>query len=166
MPRRTTVAIATVSVATFSLAFAASALSANAAAEPPRIDVAHSAQLLVDAQDSGSALLLRVRRAADQKPVDSKDVTVSIDGKTQTITRTADGSYSLPADELRSKGDKALEIVVGHDGIREVLDAKMAPLEQKSASSLITDHKQLAWWILNVAVLLVGAMVLSRKKAF
>jgi hypothetical protein len=153
-------------VALVSLALGTIAVAADKTAAAPRVAVAHSAQLQLDSQESGDTLVLRLRRASDQKPLDSNDVTVAVDGKSQLVTHLADGSYSLQADEWRGKGEKALEMVVGHDGIREVLNGKLPALEARSATSLVTDHKQLAWWILNIAVVLAGAIALSRRKSF
>ncbi len=136
------------------------------AADPGRIAVAHSAALIVDATESDDALSLRIRHATDQTVIDSKDVVVAIDGKNQTVTHGADGSYSVPIDDLRGKDARTVEIIVGHDGIREVLDGKLAPPAARSAASVLGDHKQLAWWILNIAVVLAGAMALSRRKSF
>jgi hypothetical protein len=135
------------------------------AAEPgARTELARSAQVVIDATPAGKNLVLAIRRAADQSVIDTKDVTVSIDGKTQIVTRQPDGTYAVPMDELRGSG-RTIEVIVAHDGIREVLDGRWAAAEPGSKMSLTSSRKQLLWWILNAAVLLIGVIALSRRKS-
>ncbi len=147
------------------LAIAATFAGAGAveAAEEPHVDVAHSAQLVVEGKRSGDILTLRIRRTGDQTLVGTKDITVTVDGKSQPITHQVDGGYAV---SVNGKDEQPLRIVVGHDGIREVLDGKLPPAGSRSATSILGDHKQLAWWILNVAVVLVGAWALARRKPY
>jgi len=73
-----------------------------------------------------------------------------------------------------------LEVVVAHDGIREVLSARfLAPgttagagasgssssgaVNSRGAASLWRDHKQMAWWVLNITVVLIAAIAISRR---
>jgi len=142
------------------------AAAAAADAGTPSIDVAHSALLVADATETGDRLALSIRRAKDHSVVDSKDVTVAIDGKGQTVTRLSDGSYSVPLDDLRGKDAKAVQIVIAHDGIREILDGKVPGVSESSAANLLGGHKQLAWWIINMVVVLVGVTALARRKSF
>jgi hypothetical protein len=136
------------------------------AAEPgARTELARSAQVVIDATPAGKNLVLAIRRAADQSVIDDKDVTVSIDGKSQIVTRQPDGTYALPMDELQGSGGRTIEVIVAHDGIREVLDGKWAAAEPGSRMSLTSSRKQLLWWILNAAVLLIGVIALSRRKS-
>jgi len=37
-------------------------------------------------------------------------------------------------------------------------------IEAASTDSLLRDHKQVAWWILNIVIVLVAALALSRRK--
>jgi len=57
--------------------------------------------------------------------------------------------------------------VVAHDGIREVLDGTVAAAAAAPAAAggggLLRDHKQLAWWILNIAIVLIAVMAISRR---
>ena len=53
---------------------------------------------------------------------------------------------------------------MGHDGIREIVAGKVAVAEGVSADGLLRDHKQVAWWILNIVIVLVAAIALSRRK--
>src|SRR2546426_7850636 len=82
------------------------------------IAVAHSALLTIDAVEADDSIAIRIRHTADHTPLNSKDVTVSVDGRSVPIT-LADGAYLVSTKELRGTGDRVLDIVVAHDGIRE-----------------------------------------------
>jgi hypothetical protein len=56
-----------------------------------------------------------------------------------------------------------LDIVVGHDGIRELLSGKISAADTSATSNILRDHKQIAWWILNIAIVLIAAIALSRR---
>jgi hypothetical protein len=133
---------------------------------PARIDVAHSAQLLIEAAESNDSVTLWIRRAGDKQLLASKDVKVSIDGKTQAVTPRTDGSFTVSTDDLRGKEPKAVEVIVGHDGIREILSGQLRPPPEDTATGILGSHNQLAWWIINIVVLLVGAIALSRRKSY
>ena len=139
------------------------ALASGAAAAAP-ISVAHSALLTIDAIAADDSLAIHIRHTADQTPVNSQDVTVSVDGRSVPVT-PADGTYLVSAKELRGRGDRVLDIVVAHDGIREILTGKIALPEASATASLLRDHKQIVWWILNVAIVLIAAIALSRRKS-
>lgn len=154
---------------TLVMALAASAVfSARvpAADTPAHIDFAHSAQLLVDAQESGDTVTLWIRHAADKKIVDTKDVSVAIAGKNQVVTRRADGSFSIPTDDLRGNEAKPVQLIVGHDGIRELLEGQLPAPPQSVTSGLLGSHNQLWWWVINIGVLFIGVLALSRKKSY
>ena len=154
---------------TLATALGASAICAATAAaadNPARIDLAHSAQLTVDAQETTDAVTLWIRRAADKKVLDTKDVAVSIAGKNQVVTRKTDGSFSFPIDDLRGKEAKPVQLVVGHDGIRELLDGQLPPPPEGITSGLLGSHNQLWWWVINIGVLFIGVLALSRKKSY
>lgn len=133
-------------------------LAPNAAAQ-----IAHSALLSVDGTATADALRLSIRRVSDKSPVSSDDVTVTVDGRNQSVTREG-GSYEVPINDLRGDGTRDVEMIVGHDGIREILAGKVTVIEAASANSLLRDHKQVAWWILNIVIVLVAAIALSRRK--
>ena len=152
--------------ALLAIAAALAGTAAAQAAQQPLAQLARSAQVIIEGARSGNTLTLRIRRTGDQTLVGSKDITVSVDGRGQRITPQPDGSYAVSLDNSQSKDEPPLQIVVGHDGIREVLDGKLPRAGSISATNLLGDHKQLAWWILNVAVVLVGAWALSRRKPF
>jgi hypothetical protein len=152
---------------TLATALAASLICIAAAADNPgHIDLAHSAQLTVDAQEATDSVTLWIRHATDKKVVDTKDVTVSIAGKNQVVTRKTDGSFSFPTDDLRGKDAKPVQLVVGHDGIRELLDGQLPPPPESLTTGLLGGHNQLWWWVINIGVLFIGVLALSRKKSY
>lgn len=128
--------------------------------------IAHSALLTIDGTATADSVVLSIRRVSDKSVVSSDDVTVTVDGKTESVTRESGGGYELPSNDLRGAHDTGtdVEIVVGHDGIREILSGKVAVAHTGSADSLLRDHKQVAWWILNIVIVLIAAIVLSRRK--
>jgi hypothetical protein len=146
------------------------ASQANAAGSAPTlaptsaIHLAQSALLSVDAIPADDSLQLQIRRVSDQSIVNSDDVSVEVDGKTEVVTRVGN-AYQLPLSELRGEGAKEVEITVKHDGIREILSGKITLPEESSAGSLFRDHKQIMWWVLNIVIVLIAAMAISRRKA-
>jgi hypothetical protein len=132
----------------------------------PRIEIAHSAQILADATMSDDKLFLRLRNAKTQAVIQSNDLTFNVDGKPQTAKVQLDGTYAVALDALKGTGGRNVEIIVGHDGIREILSNKIAAIDAKSPGLSLGGHNQLAWWILNIGVVLVGVLALSRKKSF
>jgi hypothetical protein len=138
--------------------------SAPTPAPTPTIHLAQSALLSVDATPADDSLQLQIRRVSDKSIVNSDDVSVEVDGKNELVTRAGD-AYQLPLSELRGEGAKEIEITVKHDGIREILSGKVTLPEEASAGSLFRDHKQIMWWILNIVIVLIAAMAISRRKA-
>ncbi len=148
-------------------ALAAQAAVAPQAAEQAHIDVARSALLSAEATESADTVTFWIRRVADKKLVAGKDLVVSFGGKNQVFTAHTDGSYTVPADDLRGKDAKAVQFIVGHDGIREILEGQLPPAPEKSSvGGLLGGHGQLAWWIINIGVVLIGVIALSRKKSY
>jgi hypothetical protein len=171
-------------------AFAACVLG-GAAAQPapappaPPAPLAHSALLAVDAAPAAGGLVLRVRRATDQTPVVVNELAVLIDGKSAPATAQADGSWLVSRPAGTQDAGKPVEVTVGHDGIHEVLSGRLAPSTGAStappsgaassgaassgaassgAARLISgSHKQFFWWILNIAVVLIAAIAISRR---
>jgi hypothetical protein len=126
--------------------------------------IAHSALLSVEGTATGDTLRIRIRRASDQSLISSDDVTVAVDGKTQSVTHDTSGAYELPINDLRGDGARDVDVTVGHDGIREIVSGKVSVAEATSVSSLWGDHKQIAWWILNIVIVLIAATAFSRRK--
>jgi hypothetical protein len=114
-------------------------------------------------------LQLKIRHTSNGDPVESGDVTVTVDGKTETITRVNPGVYAIPINDLRGDGSrdsaKDVDIIVAHDGIREILSRKVAVAQASSGGSLLGDHKQFTWWILNIAIVLIAGIAITRRKS-
>jgi hypothetical protein len=134
-------------------------LTPNAAAQ-----IAHSALLSIDGTAAADTLRLGIRRIGDKSLVSSDDVTITVDGRNESVTRGNGGGYEVPINDLRGDAAKDIEIIVAHDGIREILAGKVAVAEASSTDGLLRDHKQVAWWILNIVIVLVAAIALSRRK--
>lgn len=131
--------------------------------------VAHSALVTVEGVEASDTLVLRVLRTADRQPLADATLAVSVDGRSVPVTARPEGTWGVPLRDLTTKPPAKLSIVVAHDGVREVLDGQLpggataAPSSQSAgaASSLI--HKQMAWWILNVVIVLIGVIAVSRR---
>jgi len=140
------------------------ACAAEAAPPPPVIPIAHSALLTIDATNTDDSLALHIKHAGNQIPIDGRDVTVSVDGKEQPVTPQPEGTFLLDTKDLHGDGERQLNIIVAHDGIREILTGKVA-LPKVGAMNLWSNHKQMAWWILNIAIVLIAAIAYSRHKS-
>lgn len=125
--------------------------------------IGHSALLDVEATAKADVLQISLRRVADKSLVNTDDITVTVDGKNEPVSHESGTVYELAVNDLRGDGVKDLDITVGHDGIREILSGKVS-LAEPSAGSLLRDHKQVAWWVLNIVIVMVAAMAFSRKK--
>ena len=133
---------------------------------PPVIPVAHSALLTIDATPKGDILELHVKHAGNAIPIDGQNVTVSVDGRNQPVTPEPEGTFALSTKDLAGDGERQLDIIVAHDGIREILSGKVTvPKASNATSDLWRDHQQMAWWILNIGVILVAVMAFSRRSS-
>lgn len=135
----------------------------------PFTPLAHSAQLTLETASTPNELTLRLRRTQGTTPLAVSDLTVSIDGRNAAATPRGDDTWSVawPAGAA-ARGGK-LEVLVTHDDIREVLSGTLPPpatggaAEAGRTGSVLGDHKQLAWWVLNIAVVLIAALAISRR---
>ncbi len=130
-------------------------------------EIARSALLSVEATATADALQLRIRRLSDRSPVSGAGVTVTVDGKSAAVSRLTDG-YEVPIEDLRGEsgkdGGRDVEVVVPHDGIREILAGKILLANGHAAGNILGDHRQIVWWIVNIVVVLIAAMAISRRK--
>ena len=113
-----------------------------------------------------AGLALRLRATVPGAALSVTDVSVSLDGVSTPARRQADGSWFVPLPSSRTARDGKLDVFVLHDGIREVLSGRIAPPPAGSAgsgSSVLREHKQLAWWILNIVIVLIAAIAISRR---
>ncbi len=128
--------------------------------------VAHSALVTVDGVVASDTLVLRVLRTADREPLAGAELTVSVDGRSVPVTPRPQATWEVPLKDLPAKPPGGFSIIVAHDGLHEVLEGRLpgsgtAPPRSHSASALI--HKQMAWWILNVAIVLIGVIAVARR---
>jgi hypothetical protein len=136
------------------------------AAPPPPIPVAHSALLTVNASVAPEGLVLHILHASNHIPIDGRDVTVTVDGKNQPLTVEPEtGNFLLPTKDL-GEGERQLDITVAHDGIRELLTGKVAlPKTGGITASWDSSRKQMAWWVLNIAVVLIAVLAFSKRSS-
>jgi hypothetical protein len=151
------------------LACALAAAVAEPAAPAPA-PLAHSALLAVDAAVTPGGLTLRVRRAADTAPLLVSEVAVSIDNQSHAASQRPDGSWFVSRPAGSQDAGKAIEVTVAHDGIHEVLSGRLAGSPAGSAAArpgatpaISSSHKQLIWWILNIAIVAIAAIAISRR---
>jgi hypothetical protein len=135
--------------------------------DPIPAPLAHSALLTLDGAVAPGAVLLRVRANSATAPVTVSDLEVVLDGKALPVTARADGSWRVPLPAESMAGPGKLEVRVTHDGVTEILAAQI-PLASAAAPTaspgvLAGAHKQIVWWVLNIAIVLVAALVISRR---
>ena len=131
----------------------------------PTIPIAHSALLTIYGVPTADGLALHVQHAGNQIPIDGRDVTVSVDGKNQPVIAEPEGTFVLPTKDLGGDGERQLDIVVAHDGIREILSGKVTLPKVGSTLDLWRDHKMTAWWVLNVGIVLIAVLAFSRRSS-
>jgi len=107
-----------------------------------------------------------VRPNSGTTPLTVSEFSVLLDGKSVPAAARPDGTWLVPLPAPAPGGQ--LEVAVTHDGIRELLSAKLpaahagaaAPAAGTGATGV---HKQIVWWILNVLIVLVAAIAISRR---
>jgi len=130
--------------------------------------VAHSALVSVDGVVAADTLVLRVRRAANQQPLTGAQLTMTADGRNVPVRARPEGTWGVPLKDLPGPPGK-LSIEVSHDGVREVLEAQLpgspatAPPAQVRGVVSTLIHKQMSWWILNILIVLIGVIAVSRR---
>src|SRR6202035_6168424 len=143
---------------------------ASDSAAAPLTPVAHSALVTPEAGPAAAGLVLRLRHTADQTPLSVTDLTVSVDGRSQLAMRRADGSWVVPLPGA-AVANEQLDVVVAHDGIREALSGRITVAgagtggarNASGAANVLRDHKQMAWWILNITIVLIAVIAISRR---
>ena len=141
-------------------------------AAPLPAPLAHSALLAVDAAPAAGGLTLRVRRATGETPLEVSDVAVTIDGRSEPATLRTDGTWFVARPAGAQDAGKTLEVTVGHDGIHEVLRGRLAAAASAPGSATSgaasalrnSSHKQIAWWILNIVIVLIAAIAISWRR--
>jgi hypothetical protein len=126
--------------------------------------VARSALLTLSAAPADHALTLQVARISDHRPiVGAGNVTVTLDGHSVPVAAQPDGTYLLSTRD-QSGGAHSLGVVAAHDGIRELLTGTVTVPQQRSALDVLEGHGMFAWWVLNIAVVLIAVIVISRRR--
>jgi hypothetical protein len=150
-------------------AFALGAALAQPAA-PPLAPLAHSALITLEAAPATGGLTLRVQRATGQAALVVNDLSVTIDGKSEPATARPDGSWFVARPAGTQDAGKSIDVTVGHDGIHEVLSGRLVPSTGGSgpagsgaAAVVSSSHKQILWWILNIAIVAIAAIAISRR---
>ncbi|MBW4050551.1 MAG: hypothetical protein HIU85_03665 [Proteobacteria bacterium] len=137
--------------------------SAPASPNAPAI-VARSALLKLTVTSSDDSLALRVtRRANHQLITGAGNVTATLDGHRVPLTAQLGGTYLLSL-RGRDGGNQSLSVVVAHDGIRELLTGTVSLPRHRSMLDSLEGHGMAAWWVLNVAVILIAVLVISRHR--
>jgi hypothetical protein len=144
---------------------AATAVAAHG--EPPvplPAPLAHSAALTLEGSSVPGALILRVLPSVPASALTVSDFAASIDGQEMPATAQADGSWRVPLPSHPAASEGRLDVAVTHDGIRELLTARIAlavPAAPEPSGSGV--HNQLLWWVLNIAIVLIAALAISRR---
>ena len=127
--------------------------------------VARSALLALTAVPSDQALTLQVFRIPDHKLiVGTGNVTVTLDGHDMPVTAQPDGKYVISM-RHQDAGAHSLSVVVSHDGIREILTGTVTVAQHRSALDTLESHGMSAWWVLNIAVVLIAVLIISRRRS-
>jgi hypothetical protein len=126
--------------------------------------VAHSALLTLSGAPADHGLSLQVTRNSDHRPIVAPgSVTVTLDGHSVPVTAQPDGTY-LVSTRAESGGAHTLGVVVSHDGIRELLTGTVTVPQQRGVLDELEGHGMFAWWVLNIAVVLIAVIVISRRR--
>lgn len=126
--------------------------------------VARSALLTLTVAPTDHALALQVTRVSDHRPiVGAGHVTVTLDGHRVPVVAQPNGTYLISTRD-QSAGAHSLSAVVSHDGIRELLTATVTVPQQRNLLDVIQSHGMSAWWVLNIGVVLVAVLIISRRR--
>lgn len=140
---------------------AAPAAPQSAAGPAP---LARSALTTVQASVAGEWVTLRLQYTGSQAPLISKDVSVQVGGHILPVTARGDGSYVLPVKQLGTSATPDIQVIVGHDGIREVLEGRLTLPESAASTAEGSGHNQTLWWVINIGIVFAVAMFLSNRK--
>ncbi len=143
--------------------FIALPVAAATSATPETVQVASSAQLVLDVAAQPGKLMLWITRARDHTPVTGAgNVSVTLGGHAVKVS-AQQNDYVVATDGLHG-GRQPIEVVVAHDGIRELLSGTVTLPAVPSTLETLQKHSGWAWWVLNIAVLLLAFRLISRKK--
>ena len=129
----------------------------------PRVQIASSSMLVLDATVHAHDIVLRVARTADHTPIEGAgNVTAQIGGRPVPLVAHGD-TYVLSTHGLKS-GAQSLQVVVAHDGIHELLSGTVTLPKHPDRLAVLERHGYGAWWVLNIVVLLLAARLIMRRK--
>jgi hypothetical protein len=145
-------------------ALACAAVTAVLAATP-FVTLARSAQLTLEARAGPQGATLRLLSRTQGAATGITQVSVSLDGTSEPVRLQADGAWFVPLPAALAAHGGKLDVYVVHHGIREVLSGTLSPASGATAGGgpLRVVHKQVAWWVLNIVVVLIGVIALSRR---
>jgi len=139
-------------------------MGSSSAAQNGTTVVARSALLTLTAAPSDHALALQVARLSDHRLIAGPGkVKVTLDGRDVPAAAQPDGRYLISTRD-QSAGAHSLGVVVSHDGIRELLTGTVTVPQQQSLLDVIQGHGMSAWWVLNIAVVLIAVLIISRRR--
>jgi hypothetical protein len=126
--------------------------------------LARSAQLTLTATPTDDALALRIARVSGRRLiVGPGQVAATLDGRRVPLSAEPNGAWLLSL-HGQSGGAHSLSVVVTHDGIRELLSGTVTAPPHRSALDFLQSHGMFAWWVLNIAVVLIAVLVISRHR--
>ncbi len=142
------------------LAPVAPTLAGNATAN---VQIASSAMLVVDASVHERDIVLHIARTANHAPIEGAgNVTAEIGGHPVPIAAHG-ATYVLSTRGLKG-GPHALQVIVAHDGIHELLSGTVTLPKPPDRLAALEKHGYAAWWVLNIVVLLLAARLIMRRK--
>jgi hypothetical protein len=126
--------------------------------------VAHSALLTLTATPANHALALRITRTVSHQLITGAgNVSATLDGRPVPLSAQQNGAFLLST-RGQAGGNHSLQVLVAHDGIRELLAGTVSLPRQRSVLESLQGHGVAAWWVLNVAVVLIAVFVISRRR--
>ena len=127
------------------------------------VQVASSAQLVLDAETHPGKLVLWIIRTRNHIPVTGAgNVTVTLDGRAVKVSAQK-GGYVISTDGMHG-GKQSIAVIVAHNGIRELLTGAVTLPNTPSMLARLQKHSTWAWWVLNIGVLLLAFRMISRRK--
>ncbi|MGH8299048.1 MAG: hypothetical protein ACRES6_07160 [Steroidobacteraceae bacterium] len=90
-------------------------------------------------------------------------VTATLDGHGVPLMAGPNGTYLLSTRD-QGGGTQSLSVIVSHDGIRELLTGTVTLPREHGAINLLQGHGMFAWWVLNIAVVLIAVLIIARRR--
>ncbi|MGH8302970.1 MAG: hypothetical protein ACRET5_16045 [Steroidobacteraceae bacterium] len=126
--------------------------------------VARSALLTLTSVPSDHTLSLQVMRLSDHRLIAGPgNVTATLDGHNMPVAAQPNGTYLMSTRD-EGAGAHKLGVVVSHDGIHELLTGTIDVPQRQSLLDMIQGHGMSAWWVLNIAVVLIAVLIISRRR--